>query len=426
VTVLETEQRPQVLMVTPDLPPGGVGGIGSATLHLALGLKRIGCQVRVITWLDRDRSPGPAERAGIEVFRFPNPLVAQVSQRVLDKAVRTLHGISMGGLKSSAHGWSRDVRGAVTMLVLARQGLFGGCDVVAAPEWGGACYVLRSPRVHGVRVAMVHGSLWAHRPRYASHFRIEAWDERLSSWLERRGIEAADVVTAPSEEAADDLRRFLGIRQPIAVVPNCIDLQHLDKATCASRPVPPSARDEFRVVFTGRVTDLKGADTLDEVVRILRSHSPTRRIRVVVVGTPDKTFRYAQLPIPHRDGVSVDLLGPMPMDGVLRQLARAHAYILPSRAETFCMAVLEAMAVGLPILAAPSGAIPLLVQERDCGYVIDADDPEGYAAAVLQLADNEALRSRMAEAARATVGCSYDSRIVAKKWLEECGVRALL
>jgi len=424
VSVSGSERRPRVVLVAPELPPGGSGGVASATLHLALGLQRIGCHVRVVTWLDKDRTPGPAEKAGIQVIRLPNPSLIQVSHRILDKMVKTVHGIASGGLKSSAHGWSRDVRGAVTLLALARRGLFDDGDVVAAPEWGAACYVFRSRRVHGVRVAMVHGSLWSHRYRYAPHFRIEAWDERVTSWLERRGIEAADVVTVPSEEAAGDLLCLLGIREPATVVPNCIDLQYLDEATRVPQPLPPHAQDEFRIVFTGRVTDLKGANTLDEVVGILRSQSSKRRIRVVVVGSPDKTFEYAQLPIRYKDGVTVDLLGPMQMDGVLQQLASAHAYILPSRAETFCMAVLEAMAVGLPILAAPSGAIPLLVHDRDCGFIIDADDPEGYAAAVLQLADNEELRLRMAEAARATVGHSYESRTIARKWLEVCGIEA--
>lgn len=423
VSVSGSERRLRVVLVAPELPPGGSGGVATATLHLALGLHRIGCQVRVVTWLDRDRSPGPAERTGIQVLRFPNPPLVQLSHRIVDKIVRTVHGIVSGGLKSSASGWSRDLRGAVTLLALARRGLFYESDVVAAPEWGAACYVFRSRRVDGVRVAMVHGSLWSHRYRYAPHFRIEAWDERFTSWLERRGIEAADVVIVPSEEAAVDLHRLLGIRGPATIMPNCIDMQYIDEAISVPGPSAPHSQEEFRIVFTGRVTDLKGANTLDEVVGILRSQSPTRRIRVVVVGPRDKTFRYAQLPIPYKDGVSVDLLGPMPMDGLLRQLASAQAYILPTRAETFCMGVLEAMAVGLPILAAPAGAIPELIQERDCGFIIDADDPHGYASAVLQLADNEGLRSQMAKAARATVGHSYESRTVARRWLEECGIQ---
>lgn len=413
-----------MVLITPELPPGGSGGIASATLHLALGLLRNGCEVRVLTWLDRDHSPGAAERAGISVHRLPNPALAQFLHGGVNKVARAAHRIVARDSESQPYGWSRDLRGAATLGLVAQCGWFRDCDVVAAPEWGGASYLFRSGRVPGVRVAMLHGSLYSHMHRYWPHFHSAAWDVRLSNWVEHAGVEAADVVMAPSQEAASDARLWLGVKKPISIVPNCIDLEYVDAVVGAAIGEARSVEDEFRVVFTGRVDNVKGADTLDAVVGMLRRDPPRRPIRVVMVGPCADVSRYRQLSTPSADHVTVELPGLLQMDGVLSQLAQAQAYILPSRAETFCMGVLEAMAVGLPTVAAPAGAIPDLLRQRCCGFVVDADDAPAYASALRQLAEDRGLRSQMGAAARLTVEEGYDSRAVARRWLRLCGLEA--
>jgi glycosyltransferase involved in cell wall biosynthesis len=421
VSVRVSGRGPRVVLIAPELPPSGSGGIASATLHLALGLLRNGCEVHVLTWLDRDHAPGAAEAAGVAVHRLTNPVLVQLLHRAVDKVARTAHRIVTRDPESQAYGWSRDLRGAATLGLVAQWGWFQNCDVVAAPEWGGASYLFRSGGVRGVRVAMLHGSLYSHDHRYWPHIRSAGWDVRVSTWVEHSGVAAADVVMAPSQEAASDARRWLGVKKPISVVPDCIDLDYVDGVVGAAIGEAHSVEDEFRVVFTGRVDNVKGADTLDAVIGLLRQNPPQRPIRVVVVGPCADISRYQQLSTPSADRVTVELPGLMQMDDVLRHLAQAQAYILPSRAETFCMGVLEAMAVGLPILAAPAGAIPDLVRQRWCGFVIDADDAPAYASALRQLAEDHRLRSQMGASARLTVEEGYDSRAVAREWLRVCG-----
>jgi glycosyltransferase involved in cell wall biosynthesis len=240
--------------------------------------------------------------------------------------------------------------------------------------------------------------------------------------VESLGVEAADVVIAPSEEAASDARRWMGIQRPIRIVPNCVDLDYIDGVVEPAVESPGDTPDEFRIVFSGRVDDTKGADTLDGVVGQLRANPLPRPVRVVVVGPYADLSRYPSLSVTSAAGLQVDMRGRVPTDAVLLELAHGHVYILPSRAETFCMGALEAMAVGTPVLGSSVGSIPDMVGRHGGGMLITTSDPCDWATAVRRLADDEGLRARMGLRARLTVEETFDAPKVAREWLKWCGL----
>ena len=220
-------ERLKIALVSPVLPPGGASGVGVATFHHALGLARLGHDVHVFTWLDRGQE-AVSGFAGVTVHRLSNPRGANWLEWQLDLALRRTHRLLRGRPTPGYAGALRDVRGWAAMALLKRSGRLRGFDIVEACEWGGGCSVLPGLRGVGTKVVRLHGSLYSHQVSHAAYEACDPVDVRVASWVERRGVAAADVVISPSQAMADDAVSQLGVQQPIRLLPNCIDPSYVD------------------------------------------------------------------------------------------------------------------------------------------------------------------------------------------------------
>lgn len=104
--------------------------------------------------------------------------------------------------------------------------------------------------------------------------------------------------------------------------------------------------------------------------------------------------------------------GLLNRDEVAQALARSAALVLPCIEDNCPMAVLEAMAAGLPVAAANVGGVPDLIQHGVTGLLFDPHKPESIRFAVARLLDNNEELSRFAAAARAkALSCFHPNRI---------------
>jgi glycosyltransferase involved in cell wall biosynthesis len=81
--------------------------------------------------------------------------------------------------------------------------------------------------------------------------------------------------------------------------------------------------------------------------------------------------------------------------------------VMPSLQESFGVAVLEASAVGLPVIAGNVGGVPEVLDNNKTGLLVPPGDPEALAAAIMKLADDAELRKRMGDAGRKLVREKY-------------------
>ena len=110
------------------------------------------------------------------------------------------------------------------------------------------------------------------------------------------------------------------------------------------------------------------------------------------------------------------VVGPVQPDEVSRELLAADVFCLPSYREGLPMAILEAMAVGLPVVATAVGGIPDVVRDNESGLLLDAGDVAGLAVALAALARDPELRRRLGETGRGLVEELAGASVVTARW----------
>jgi glycosyltransferase involved in cell wall biosynthesis len=161
----------------------------------------------------------------------------------------------------------------------------------------------------------------------------------------------------------------------------------------SDRPDRESDRDVLRVVSVMRLAKKKSPhDLIDAVPVVLtRAH---RDVVFTIVGDGPERAHLEHLA--RRLGVApqVEFLGACAPTRVAEVLAQSHLFALPSRREAFGIAVLEARAAGLPIVACASGGIPEVVEHGRHGLLVNT--PQEFAGAIATLITDDALRERCA------------------------------
>lgn len=218
---------------------------------------------------------------------------------------------------------------------------------------------------------------------------------RKRLWLaavERHTLEHAAALHVTGALEATEARRF-GYRLPRVVeVPNGIDLEDLVPPAGAALS-PAIARELERgvdLLFLGRVSWKKGLD------RLLPALPKLPGVRLVVAGNDEEAL-IPRLAAQARElGVAerVRFVGPVAGADKAALLAAARCFVLPSYSENFGNAVLEAMAVGLPVVVTPEVGLAATVAEVDAGRVVPAE-PEAWSEALRELLGDAALRAEL-------------------------------
>lgn len=133
------------------------------------------------------------------------------------------------------------------------------------------------------------------------------------------------------------------------------------------------------------------------------------RTHVVLLGRPLQRgyFRRLQRMAARMGPEQVKVLGVQPRGEALAQLRAADVFVLSSRDEGFPVTLLEAMALGKAIIATRVGGIMEAVQDGTEALLVPANDPAALTAALTRLLNDQALRERLGQAARARFDRSF-------------------
>ncbi len=155
-----------------------------------------------------------------------------------------------------------------------------------------------------------------------------------------------------------------------------------------------------------RLTPEKDIATLLRAVALIAPHA--RNLRLEVAGDGPCMGELVKLVGELHLGERVRLLGQV--REVPQLLARASLFVLPSRTEGLSLTLMEAMASGLPVLAARVGGNPEVVAEGTTGLLVPPGDPEALAEALLRLWHEPDLRQRLGQAGRQRALERFDVR----------------
>jgi len=217
----------------------------------------------------------------------------------------------------------------------------------------------------------------------------------------RASCALATQVLAVSPAVRDELVALGIAPEKFTVLPNpAPELPAIDRrAARASLGYPDG---ELLVATVGHAVPVKGWDLLLRAFQQLAGDVPAARL--LLVGSTSAPQEQACFDELQRMIAQFGLAGRVQFAGhvpnVFVPLAAADVFVLPSRSEGYCNALLEALRVGLPCVAARVGAAPDFIRHGENGLLVEREDVSGLAAALRAACGDGALRHRLAAAAR--------------------------
>lgn len=330
----------RVDLLTREYPPHIYGGAGVHVTELAAVLRHhVDVRVRAFD--------GPRDEAGVTGYEALGGGVGDASLDVI------AHNLPM----------ARDCAGA---------------DLVHSHTWYANMAGHLAKTLHGVPHVLSAHSLEPLRPWKAEQL---GGGYRVSSWIEKTAYEAADAVIAVSAGMrADVLRSYPAIDpERVHVIHNGIDVAAWappstdEERAAADAVVSEWGIDPTRpaVVFVGRITRQKGLPYLLRAVELL-----PKEIQIVLcAGAPDTkeiaeevSTAVARLQ-ETRDGV-IWIEKMLPRAELIAVIDACTVFVCPSIYEPLGIVNLEAMAVGLPVVASATGGIPEVVVHGETGVLV--------------------------------------------------------
>lgn len=247
------------------------------------------------------------------------------------------------------------------------------------------------------------------------------WEPRAARSMElarRQLAELAPWVSgalADSQYNAEELAEF-GIREAVAC-PILLDIEEYHAAPDPAR-VAALEGQHPRWLFVGRVAPNKCQhDVVAAFAVYRRLYAPDARL-AIVGGTTSPRYRAAVRDMADEFGLgdAVEFTGSTPFGELLAYFAQADVFVCLSEHEGFCVPVIEAMELGVPVVAYAAAAVTETV--ADAGVLLSDKDPLVVAAAVDALLSDEQRKQEVAAAGRERAGAfSFD--VTAKRWLEQ-------
>ncbi len=222
--------------------------------------------------------------------------------------------------------------------------------------------------------------------------------EKLKRRVNMRPLHAARALITWSDWARRSLVDDYGVpRERITVIPPGIDTD------LWPRPAAREGGGVVRLLFVGGDFARKGGEQVLQAFEGLHDRCELHVVTRAPVEAP---------------GVHV-YRDVAPNSDLLRDLyARADIFVLPTLADCFSIASIEAMAAGLPVISCPVGGIPEIVREGETGLLVPPGDVGSLRAALDGLVDDVAKRRAMGRCGREEAERHYNSAANARRILD--------
>ena len=263
------------------------------------------------------------------------------------------------------------------------------------------------------KVITIHGLLdkWAIRHSY--------WKKKLLSVvLQKRLLRRADLIQINNTDEQQDLLRYLGQQHPhVVLIPNGIPMEEFQ-----TLPPPGTFRgqhgigaNQTMILFMSRLNIKKGLDLLlPAFAQYARRHPDAR----LVLAGPDDGYQAAAEAFMAENNLTdrIKLVGMLTGETKKAALADADVFVLPSYSEGFSMAVLEAMAAGVPAVVSDRVGFGEVIRQTGAACLTDLT-PDGVLASLEKVLTDAPYRQQIRAAGQALVRQQYTIEVVADQLL---------
>jgi glycosyltransferase involved in cell wall biosynthesis len=225
-------------------------------------------------------------------------------------------------------------------------------------------------------------------------------------------VRRADVLGAVSYAVARDIEEQFG-RKVDAVIPSGVDLDFFSPANTQLLDLEKFGIRQSYVLFVGVLTQRKRPDIFIKIAPLLPD------LDFVLVGggyTPEEEAIYREAASKYPN---IKLMGFQPRTEVRNIMGNALALVFPSELEGLPLTILEASAMGIPVLAQPKSSMPEAVVDNVTGWILSGNSIEDWAdrlATIVNWSSTE--RSQFSNKARSFVAQHYSWDFIAQQYSE--------
>jgi glycosyltransferase involved in cell wall biosynthesis len=221
----------------------------------------------------------------------------------------------------------------------------------------------------------------------------ERWRQRFSLYLTLKG---AKKIIIPSEFTKQELTQSFRLKpERLTVIPHGVDCSRFktnhDKEKIKFLLEKYHLEKPY-IFFIGRLEKKKNVHKILQAWTILKATHPdlTKNYQLVLAGRPSFKFRYL---LTRSSNQQILTLGFIPDNDVPYLMEGASLFLFPSLYEGFGMPLLEAMASGVPVIAASGASIPEVVKEA--AKLVDPHDPRNLAQGIYEILSDDSYRQSL-------------------------------
>lgn len=288
-----------------------------------------------------------------------------------------------------------------------------GCDVVhIQTPFSAHGAGIAAARKHRLPVVATYHTLFEEYLQHYASFLPASWLKGVARHISRQQCNELDAVIVPSNQMRDRLLEY-GVTAPMHIVPTGIPLgrfSHGDRERF--RQHYQIAHDRPIALYVGRAAHEKNINFLIDALHIALRQCP--RLLLLIAGEGPALQSLQEYVRNHGLNDSVRFVGYLDRTHELPDCyAAADLFVFSSHTETQGLVLLEAMAAGLPVVAlAKMGTCDILVEES--GALAPPDELDAFAAAMVKVASDPALRMQMREKGRVWAATWSDEALTAR------------
>lgn len=247
-------------------------------------------------------------------------------------------------------------------------------------------------------------SFFRHPARFVKHIK-----RYIRYYFIKMSMQVSRFVIVPSYFSVQNAAQALGIPiDKFKMIPNGIDEEFFnytyDKKTHDGKK---------NIVCVARLDDQKGIDIL---IKALPYVLKRQDVNTTIVGTGWKEEELKALASSLGLLDKINFVGRVAHEDVYDYISKADLFVLPSRRDLRSLAILEAMAMGVPPVATPIGGIPEIIRNDWNGVLVKQEDPQALSNAIIDLLKDDKKREYLSRNGKRYVSDNFTWDIIASKY----------